>query len=388
MSILTTFRNKTWYNEFTIYRDSYLKSPNKPRTIANMGLAYAKSGDEDKARRLFYEAISKGTRFSEEYVASANNILTSLIKENKYEEAMIEGERLYKNIPPNANIIGMPTFLYTLGLVYQKNQKLELALESFKEALRLRNDPTKYLYIYDATLSIAIEISQEKSRQNLVKIKSKNEDILFGLETLFNVAMECRDYKLAIAALAKIKDISPGKHQELSATIDDITKRNNKSLSISDIAQHKNYITDSHYRNKIKSMSFINKHYFPLKFLARNILTTMKSDYPDDPFVLELHVGTNYIDYLTSPEKITEVDNLIKKHSDFPPLLSLSAKLYLATGDNEKALATISRLLDIYPAHPHWLYWEQMKTKLNMKKNENRKKNDGTQIGHDPSAGL
>jgi tetratricopeptide (TPR) repeat protein len=387
LSILTSIRNNAWYNAFTIYEDCYNKSPNKPRVISNMGLAYAKAGDNKKARALFYETISKGHMFSEEYISSSNNIIISLINDNKPEEAMIEGERLYKNIPPNANLISLSTFLYTLGLTYQQNHKPELALESFKEALRSRSDQNKDLFIYDAIFAISREISQKKSQQNLTNTRSTEDDSLYAFENLFQVAIQCRDYNLATTSLNMIKELSINKFQELSTVLDDIISKNKKSASISDINQHKLFITDAKYRKNIKIMAFINKHYSPLKFIARNIMATMTREYADDPFVLEMNIN-NTDDHLSSAEKIAEIDKLTEKYSDYPQILSLAANLYLAIGAKDKALPTITKLLDIYPAHPNWLYWEQMKTKLRPQNKGKEINHGGPQIGNNPSSGV
>lgn len=388
MSILTTFRNSTWYDVFTIYEDCYLKSPDKPRSIANMGLAYAKSGDQDKAMAFFYEAISKGKVFNEEYVSSANNILTSLLTENKSKEAMIEGERLYKNIPARANLVGMPNFLYTLALAYQRNNKLEFALEAFKEALKTRSDQSKDLYIYDGIVSICREISQEKFASSLNQVTYPFEAELYAFDKVFNVAIESRDYKFAGLALEKIKELSSEKFIELSLVLDDQQAKSQRSAASSDINQHRRMLNDSRYRNNIKIISFINKHYPPLKFVARNLLSTMARDYPEDPFVREMYVGANYDDFLSSADSISKIDDLTEKYSDFPPILSLAAKLYMVKGDRDKALATITTLLNIYPAHPHWLYWEQVITKFRTQNKGNKRNNDGTKIGNSSSAGL
>lgn len=367
LSVFTTLRNNTWFDTLSIYKDCYLKSPDKPRTIANLGLAYAMSGEQEKAREYFREAIDKGVKYNEEYVSSASNIITSLVKEEKYQEAMSEGEYLYKNIPPNANLVGLPTMLYTLGLTYQKNQEPELALESFKEALQSRSNKYKELYIYYGISLALSEIAGKKEYKELNDLETDKIKESYIKENLFYFAIRSRDYNTAKTALQLLKQIDEDKYKNLKKVFEEETSKNTEAAYNSDITNHPQYQNDRSYRLSMITIKFINKHYSPLKFIAHDILDTMKQRYPHDRFVWELDLGINYQDYLTDAVNTDKIDEFVSKYQDFPPILAISAKMYLVIEEYDKALRTINKLLTIYPAHPQWFYWEQASTKLRMK---------------------
>ncbi|MBU0482281.1 MAG: tetratricopeptide repeat protein [Proteobacteria bacterium] len=366
-SILTTIRNNDWYNIFTIYEDCYKKSPDKPRTIANLGLAYGQMGDQEKARRYFREAIDKGDTFNEEYISSVNNIITSYLNDNMTQEALSEGEKLFKNIPPNANMIGLPTMYYTLGIAYQKNQKPELALESFKEALKSRSNKHKEQYIYNALSLILSEIADSSTSEIFSPQHKNNTKRAYVMENMFHIAVDARDYFLAKSALDALKEIDENKFNSLGIFLNEEKTRNTEAKFDSDINNHSLFQSDVSYRVLISTVNFINRHYSPLKFMARNILEILKKKYPDDRFVWELSLGMNFQGHISDTNKIETINKIVEKYNDFPPILSLSAKLYMVVGENNKALESINRLLEIYPDHPHWLYWEQARTKLRMK---------------------
>jgi tetratricopeptide (TPR) repeat protein len=364
-SVLTTLRNNTWFDEFTIYEDCYRKSPEKPRTIANMGLAYAKSGDNIKARAYLHEAIAKGTEYEEEYVSSASNILTSLLDEGKYQEAMEKGEFFHGNIPPRANLIGLPTFLYTLGLAYRKNEKFDLALEAFKEALKVRRDIYRELYIYNALASVLTEIERNDSDGSPVKPADlTSEEKIKVSEQIFYIAIESRDYNTARTTLNFIEQEAPGKFQQLAPVLVSVLAKNSKAANDSDLKNHLIYRTDTAYRVLIKSIKFINSYYFPLKFASYRMLDHLRVSYPDDPFVAELFIATHYKDFLSSAKDPGLIDELYEQHDDFPPLIALAAKFYAATGQAGKGIMAINRLSSVYPANPRWFYWEQLKYKI------------------------
>ena len=163
-----------------------------------------------------------------------------------------------------------------------------------------------------------------------------------------------------------MKATDTNKYKQDLSTLEKIQSKNFRSARISDIKYSFLYRDDFKYRLLYNSINFINIHYHPLKFLVPSLLNIFEQDYPNNPYACEMHIGNNYQKLLSSSNSIQMVDELSKKYKNFPPLLALITKFYLAIGQNKKALSTIDRLLDIYPAYPHWLYWEQVRTRIRL----------------------
>ena len=58
LSIATTVRNNVWRDSYALYSDSAKKSPDKPRTHLNLGVALRRSGDISDAIGAFRAALS------------------------------------------------------------------------------------------------------------------------------------------------------------------------------------------------------------------------------------------------------------------------------------------------------------------------------------------
>lgn len=71
-SILAHNRNLVWKNEFTLWDDAVLKSPQKARPYSIRGIAYALSGDLDKAISDYNKAIEINPSFTETYSNRGN----------------------------------------------------------------------------------------------------------------------------------------------------------------------------------------------------------------------------------------------------------------------------------------------------------------------------
>jgi protein O-mannosyl-transferase len=148
-SLLTTQRNHDWRDELSIYRDCAIKSPNKPRAQVNYGLALARAGNYDEAIVAFDNAIALGIPFYESYLSAATNIILSLAKQGNNPEALKRGAELFRGIPDNADVLGLPHFLHNLAYIYYVENDFNMALESIKSALTLNipfaADDTCYL---------------------------------------------------------------------------------------------------------------------------------------------------------------------------------------------------------------------------------------------------
>ncbi|MFN2366371.1 MAG: tetratricopeptide repeat protein, partial [Desulfurivibrionaceae bacterium] len=54
-------------------------------------------------------------------------------------------------------------------------------------------------------------------------------------------------------------------------------------------------------------------------------------------------------------EALKIVERHLRDKPNFPPLLELAGRIYIGRGEKTKAVAVLSKLLEVYPGHPDWL---------------------------------
>lgn len=355
-SLLTTFRNNDWRDEITIYKDCAEKSPNKARAQANYGLALARAGKNAEAIPVLERAIELGRPFYESHLSAGSNLVLALANQGKNDEALKKAGEIFRGLTNNSDVLGLPRFLHNLAFVYLTDKKYELALEAIKSSLSLRNQNENMQTVNLATsiLSIAYETPENRKSLGLADDIPKNEAVLLKLSEILLNTRNYDDAARIIGILQRIPKISP-RVDTLEQRLLYEQDKNQKAEECSDISKHALFNHDSRYRYSLLATNFIIDHYHPLLPIADKLLSWASRDnlYYTDPFI------TLYGIRLNKAKKQSEIswkqlEDTIDKNPDFVPLLKIAYNLYMASGQNEKALKTAEHVLDIYPAYKEW----------------------------------
>lgn len=355
-SLLTTFRNNDWRDEISIYKDCAEKSPNKARAQANYGLALARAGKNDEAIPVLERAIELGRPFYESHLSAGSNLVLALANQGKNDEAIKKGGEIFRGLTNNSDIMGLPRFLHNLAFVYLTEKKYELALEAIKSSLSLRNQNENMQTVNLATsiLSIAYETPENRNKFGLADDIPKNEAVLLKLSEILLNTRNYDDAARIIGILQRIPKIAP-RINTLEQRLLSEQDKNRKAEESSDISKHALFNNDSRYRYSLLVTNFIIDHYHPLLPVADKLLSWASRDnlYYTDPFITLYAIRLN--EAKNQPEiNWKQLEETIDKNPDFFPLLKIAYNLYMASGQNEKALKTAVHILDIYPGYKDW----------------------------------
>lgn len=156
-SIATYNRNWVYRDEVTIWEDVIEKAPNNSRAYNNLGVAFKKNGEFDKAMEQF----EKSLRGDKSYTAVYFNLGDIQYRIGNYENAVaIFRQALTGRLSPRLHI----DILNKLGRTYSAMGQTEKAVETFKEAIRLypsaialyNNLSVQYIKSGEYDLAIAI----------------------------------------------------------------------------------------------------------------------------------------------------------------------------------------------------------------------------------------
>ncbi len=359
-SLLTTLRNNDWRDAVSLYSDVISKSPKKPRAYANLGLALGKAGRCREAIPLLEKSISLGTRYDEAYLTTANNLTICVKNTAGPSEAVSRAEELMRHIPPMANQIALPDFLSTQGSLYWQIGDYRSALEKFREALGSdsRTDNGYLLMNISALIKDVYKIKGDGSSIGLAEFNDPDTAIIY---TLSKMLLDFRYYQAAGQLLANVDANSSSPEQvkliELKTRLTDEQNRNRLVAEATDISRD-DFISGSR-KNLIflKFSRLITDRYPPLYFLAELMLSDLKKQKPDDPFValayIRLHSARKPHTY-----DLDSLRKVIAANPYFAPLLETECKQLIALNKNDAALNSVERLLQVYPNAHNWRYWK------------------------------
>ena len=134
LNSITTFqRNKVWKDEFSLWNDAILKSPNKARPINNRGLVFSKEGQWEKSIYDFSKAIELNPRFTLAYL----NRGASFEKIKDWDNAIEDFNKAIRISPDNS------TAFLNRGTVYENLKKYDLAISDYKQVIKLDSNNSK-----------------------------------------------------------------------------------------------------------------------------------------------------------------------------------------------------------------------------------------------------
>lgn len=142
MTLLTFSRNEAWSDRVTIYQDAAEKAPNHPRSHANLAVAYAQTGQHEEAIREAELAYELGQGFLESYVVAVNAAVGSLMRLERYEEAIARAQRFLNNPPAHFNGRALTDLFLNLAQAHLVRGELS---EAYAAALKaFDNAPQKW----------------------------------------------------------------------------------------------------------------------------------------------------------------------------------------------------------------------------------------------------
>jgi len=133
----TLLRNYTWHNEWMLWEDAALKSPNKARPHNGLGLALSRTGRLDDAIVEFQRVLELNPKHGGAYL----NLGSIYFKQGKLEEAI---EALQKSIILSPRL--SPEAYNNLGVIFLNQGKTEEALKAYQQSVNIRplNDAALY----------------------------------------------------------------------------------------------------------------------------------------------------------------------------------------------------------------------------------------------------
>ncbi|MEE9165627.1 MAG: tetratricopeptide repeat protein, partial [Nitrospinota bacterium] len=152
LSSLTIQRNFTWKDEVSLWSDAAEKSPLKPRPFTNLGEAYEKKADYQKAIHSLKKAIS----LAPDYDYAHNNLGTVYGKLNQFDLAIKE----YLHVLEVND--QFPVAHYNLGKSYEMKGMLDKAVQEYSKAIGQQRD------FYQAYFNLASIYSRRESYKEAI----------------------------------------------------------------------------------------------------------------------------------------------------------------------------------------------------------------------------
>ena len=374
-SIGTTIRNHAWRDSYALYGDSVRKSPNKPRTHLNFGLAMGRDRNlERESIEEFEKVIELGKPQQEEYILALNNMVVSYANLGEYDEAIAQGENRLKNAPDYVSGKGYPHLMSNLAYVYNKKGNYSEAMRLLvsgmtAESIRMNG----YLVdLMSATLSLAYD--DEEYRKKLELTEENGNKFLSVRLRMARLLADLRDYEKADHFLRPVMESFP-EHEYAGNLHDKIQAQLEKNRKQSELMNIKNYPPYNEkiiYRLSMDLSAFIIEYYPPLYSSVGWLLDKAeKVSQADDPFVLwyriKWYMKTGQLDMLAQA-----LEKAVVVQPDFIHLLKLAGDYYELIGEQAKAIEIFTHILDIYPADPAWLMYQKRIAAYNEENNINR----------------
>jgi len=361
-SIFTTVRNNVWRDSYSLYSDAAKKSPEKPRTHLNLGVAMGR--DENLERdsiKEFEKVIALGKPKKENYLMAVNNIISAYGSLGEFEEAIAQGEKYLADAPDYVFGSGYPKLMSNLAYSYSKTGQYGLAMQALasgmsKEYRKLNG------YLVNAMVTVLFEAYDDEEYRGKLELTEEdgNKDLSVRLR-MARLLTDLRDYPKANDFLGPVIEKYP-EHEvarELNEILQDHLAKNKIQEGLMNIKNHPPYNTSLIYKTAIDLSDFVLKYYSPLRFGVGWLLEKAEhASQPNDPFVLWYRIKW----YMKSGDKnklVQELEEAVKLQPDFVPLLRLAGDYYRLIGEQDKAIEIFAHILELYPGENAWLRYEK-----------------------------
>ncbi len=197
MAALLVNRNPVWQSDVTLWADAKKKAPHFIRPYSNLGEAYDKLGNYERAIAEFKAALE----INPNYTFALNNLGNVYGKLKQFELAKGYFERVVKLDPNYA-----PAY-YNLGRAQQALRQIGDALKSYRRAYELKPHFEEALYNYSL---LAIQAGQpDKAVEPLKKYIEYYPGNYQGYFGLGNAYLVLRRFEEAIIQFRKTGEIKP-----------------------------------------------------------------------------------------------------------------------------------------------------------------------------------
>lgn len=355
LSLLTYYRNMTWQDSVTLYRDCLRKAPNKPRVHSNLAKALAEKGEYEESMAEGEKALALGKKGYEVYWVAASNIISCLSCQGKNKDAIDRAKMFLDQAQPWELNKAFSLFLCQLGNIYLQEQEYQLAVENYVKGLKFCLD---YSLPYFSTFEANIGNAWREGLKDGYAFKpiaglsahvapTADEELA---EIFFKLDRDNQSLKYCHKALLK----NPS-----SALCRRIKEKIEKIQLANEIQQQKGTIRSKYFKHPFASRFnfYMATSYVLMKaglnssVVKYTIHTAEKID-PDNVDVSLLKSWVLYENKLYT-DAINEIDNAIAKSQDYAQLWINRGIYTLAAHKNSEALVAFKRALELYPASPH-----------------------------------
>jgi tetratricopeptide (TPR) repeat protein len=361
-SIFTTVRNNVWRDSYALYSDSAKKSPNKPRSHLNLGVAMGRDANSERESiKKFEKVIALGKPRKERYVMAVNNIVVAYATLGEYEEAIAQGEKYLEEAPDYVSGQGYPKLMSNLTYAYMKTGQYSLAMQALasgmtKEQRKLNG------YLVNAMVAVLSEAYDDEEYRSKLELTDENgnKDLSVSLR-MARLLTDLRDYNKANDFLGPIIESYPENTLgiELNEKLQDQLQKNKKQEELMDIKNHPPYHNSFIYKIALDLSDFFLKKYSPLRFTVGWLLDKAEhASQPDDPFVMWYRFKW-YMNSGDTNKLVQELEEAVKLQPDFIPLLRLAGEYYELIGKYDNAIEIYDHILESYPGEPAWLRYEK-----------------------------
>lgn len=361
-SIGTTIRNNVWRDSYALYSDCAQKSPNKPRTHLNLGVAISRDRNlERESIAEFEKVIALSKPQKEFYIQAVNNIVVAHANLGEFEEAIEKGEKYLDEAPGYVSGGGYPKLMFNLAYSYSKTGQYSKAMQALATGVTKEQRRMNGYLINFMTSVLSEAYDHEEYRDKLEMTEENGNKVLSVRLRMARLLSDLRDYDKANDFLEGVIESYPehGSAIELYEKIQDQLQKNKKQEEFMNIENHLPYKTNLTYKVSIDLTDFILKYYSPLRFAVGRLLDNAeKVSSPDDPFVLWYRIKW-YMKIRDIRRVVQELETAVKQQPEFIPILRMAGDYYEFIGEKDKSIEIFSNILEVYPGEPNWLKYKR-----------------------------
>jgi tetratricopeptide (TPR) repeat protein len=362
LSIGTSFRNHVWRDSYTLYNDCAKKSPDKPRSLLNLGVAMGRDMNlERESIEVFEKVIALGKPKKERYIMAANNIVVAYANLGEFDEAIAQGEKYLDEAPAYVTGGGFPKLMSNLAYAYTKTGQLGEAMRSLASGMTIEQKRLNGYLVNSMVEVLTAAYDDEAYRGKLELTEEDGNKYLSVRLRMAKLLSDLRNYEKANDFLGAVIESYP-EHEvayKLYNAIQSQLDRNRKQEGLMNINNHPPYKTSMIYRTALDLSDFILEKYSPLRSAIGWLLSEAeKASHPDDPFVLLYRIKW-YMKTGDTERLVQELEKAAILQPDFVPLLRLTGDYYGLIGEEDKAVEIFQHILDLYPGEPLWLKYEK-----------------------------
>lgn len=355
LSLLTYYRNMTWQDSVTLYRDCLRKAPNKPRVHGNLAKALAEKGEYEESLSEGEKALALGREGYEVYWVAASNIIAALSGMGDNEGAISRAKVFMDDAQPWALNKSFSLFLCYLGNIYVQEENYQLAIENYVKGLKFCFDyDIPYSRTFESNIISAWNAGLREDytfkpitgfpKDLVLTVNEKMAEIFFSLEQNEKALKYCHK------ALLENPDSVVG--QRIKRKIEKIQLAN-------EIQQRKGTIKSKYFLRPLVSKFnfYMAASYALMKIGLRGsfVRYVLHKAEKIDPYNLDVSLLKSWLLFKNHRfgDAVNEVDRAISKDRNYAQLWINRGIYTLAEHKNKEALAAFNRAMTLYPAYPH-----------------------------------